>query len=166
MMKPIQVWLFPEGPNPLKVLYVLEELQLPYDIKAIAMEDVKKKTLTDLNPNGRVPGAIILYLVEEYDRNNTLTYNMGNERHFLKQWLFFQVSGQGPYFGQATWFMTLHPEKLPSAIERYQREIKRVLGVMEGHLEGRQWLLQSYFLAGQIVLYSKIIQMLGPGTAA
>lgn len=48
-------------------------------------------------------GAIILYLVEEYDRNNTLTYNMGNERHFLKQWLFFQVSGQGPYFGQATW---------------------------------------------------------------
>lgn len=38
-------------------------------------------------------------------------------------------------------FMTLHPEKLPSAIERYQREIKRVLGVMEGHLEGRQWLV-------------------------
>ncbi|KAI0837134.1 glutathione S-transferase [Hypoxylon sp. FL0890] len=37
--------------------------------------------------------------------------------------------------------MNLHPEKLPSAIERYQNEIRRVTGVVEGHLGERQWLV-------------------------
>ncbi|OTA68823.1 glutathione transferase [Hypoxylon sp. EC38] len=154
-MKSISIWLFPEGPNPLKVLVVLEELQIPYEIKTIKMEDVKKVPLIKLNPNGRVlviddPNkglilwescAIITYLIDEYDTNNTLTYVAGNEKYLVNQWLYFQASGQGPYFGQAAWFMRLHPEKLQSAIERYQNEIRRVMGVVEGHLSGRQWLV-------------------------
>lgn len=35
----------------------------------------------------------------------------------------------------------LHPEKLPSAQERYNNEVKRILGVLENHLAGRQWLV-------------------------
>lgn len=38
-------------------------------------------------------------------------------------------------------FNVLHAEKLPSAIERYKKEVKRFLGVLEGCLEGRQWLV-------------------------
>ena len=74
----------------------------------------------------------------------------------------FQMSGQGPYFGQCGWsviripffsfpsplskarpirFNVLHPEKLPSAIERYSNEVKRVLGVLEQALRGKQWLV-------------------------
>ncbi|XXH05479.1 hypothetical protein Hte_011909 [Hypoxylon texense] len=154
-MKPIRVWLFPEGPNPLKVLLVLEELQIPYEIERIKRENVKSKPLTDLNPNGRVPviedpntnlvlwesGAILTYLVDEYDKDKTLTYATGNEKHLVNQWLYFQASGQGPYFGQAAWFLLQHPEKVPSAIKRYQDEIRRVFGVLERHLEGKQWLV-------------------------
>lgn len=44
------------------------------------------------------------------------------------------MSGQGPYFGQKTWFTFFHPEKLQSAIDRYANEIRRVLGVIELHL--------------------------------
>lgn len=51
------------------------------------------------------------------------------------------MSGQGPYFGQAGWFVVLHAEKLPSAISRYQAEIRRIQGVLDGHLEGRTWLV-------------------------
>lgn len=53
------------------------------------------------------------------------------------------VTGQGPYFGQATWFARFHPEKLPSAIERYTNEIFRVIGVIELALErnGNGWLV-------------------------
>ncbi|KAH9908272.1 glutathione transferase [Xylariomycetidae sp. FL2044] len=155
-MQPIRVWMFPEGPNPLKVIYVLEELQIPYEIKRIQMQDVKKEPLTLLNPNGRVPviedpnnsdlvlwesGAILTYLVERYDTDNRITYREGNEKHLLSQWLYFQASGQGPYFGQLSWFQRLHPEKLPSVIERYQNEADRILGVLEGHLANRQWLV-------------------------
>ena len=57
------------------------------------------------------------------------------------QWLFFQSSGQGPYYGQAAWFTFYHPEKVPSAVERYQNEIKRVLGVLDGVLAKSEWLV-------------------------
>lgn len=53
----------------------------------------------------------------------------------------FQMSGQGPYFGQAGWFNVLHAEKLPSAIERYQAEVRRIQGVLDGQLKDRQWLV-------------------------
>lgn len=53
----------------------------------------------------------------------------------------FQMSGQGPYFGQCAWFTVLHHEKLPSAISRYQKEVSRILGVLNSCLEGKEWLV-------------------------
>lgn len=46
-----------------------------------------------------------------------------------------------PYYGQASWFLVYHPEKVPSAIERYSKEIVRVLGVLEGVLSKQEWLV-------------------------
>ena len=51
------------------------------------------------------------------------------------------MSGQGPYFGQAVWFLKYHHEKLPSAIERYQNEIKRVTMVLNNWLDGKEYLV-------------------------
>jgi len=56
-------------------------------------------------------------------------------------WLYFQASGQGPYFGQAQWFTYFAPEKIPYAIERYQKEIRRVFGVLNNVLSKREWLV-------------------------
>lgn len=138
------------GPNPPKVAILLEELNLPHEVDAIAMHDVKKPEFLAINPNGRVPaiydpntdltlwesGAILEYLIERYDTDQKLCFVPGSNEAFLaKQWLFFQASGQGPYYGQAAWFARHHPEKLQSAIDRYVNEIKRVTGVLEGHLK-------------------------------
>jgi glutathione S-transferase len=72
-----------------------------------------------------------------------------------KQWLFYQTSGQGPYYGQASWFKLFHHEKLPSAVERYIKEANRVTAVLEAHLaqeknendgaEDRPWLVGNKF---------------------
>ncbi|KAL3441790.1 glutathione transferase [Aspergillus insuetus] len=154
-MKPIIVWLTPSGPNPWKVVVVLEELGLPYELKSFSFEDVKKKPFIDINPNGRVPaivdpntdltlwesGAIIQYLIEQYDTEKILSYDSLREKHLLNQWLHFQMSGQGPYYGQLAWFTVLHAEKLPSAITRYKNEALRVLGVLNTVLEGKAWLV-------------------------
>ncbi|KAI0178753.1 glutathione S-transferase [Hypoxylon sp. FL1284] len=154
-VKPIRVWITAPGPNSWKVVVVLEELGVPYELKVIDFADVKKKPFTDLNPNGRVPaiedpntdlvlwesGAIIQYIVEQYDVKRTLTYDTLKEKNQLNQWLQFQMSGQGPYFGVAAWFNVLHQEKVPSAIERYNDQLKRVLGVLDGRLKGKQWLV-------------------------
>ncbi|KAK8035709.1 hypothetical protein PG991_001782 [Apiospora marii] len=133
----------------------MEELGIPYEVKSIKFDDVKKKPLIDVNPNGRVPaiedpntgltlwesGAILTYLVEQYDTQHALTYTALADRHHLNQWLHFQMSGQGPYYGAAAWFVNLHPEKVPTAIDRYTKQARRVLDVLEGWLEDRDWLV-------------------------
>lgn len=147
-LQPITLW-GKGGPNPPKVLIMLEELGLPYDVNPIPLSDVKKPEYLAINPNGRVPaihdpntditlwesGAILEYLVERYDTERRLSFAPGTPESYLaKQWLHFQASGQGPYYGQLFWFKRYHPEPVPSAIERYTKEINRVSGVLDGHL--------------------------------
>ncbi|KAI3333163.1 glutathione S-transferase [Ustulina deusta] len=157
--KPIRVWITPPGPNPWKAVWLFEELGLNYEIKSFRFDDVKKKPFIDINPNGRVPaiedpntgltlwesGAIYQYLIEVYDTEKQLSYESLNDRHLCNQWLHFQMSGQGPYYGQVSWFNHLHPEKIPSAIERYTNEVRRILGVLETVLSKKpadvQWLV-------------------------
>ena len=147
-IKPIKVW-GQHGPNPAKVAIFLKELGLPHEITPTQFSEVKKPEYLAVNPNGRLPaihdpntgitlwesGAIIEYLMERYDTKHRLSFAPGTpEAYHAKQWLYFQASGQGPYYGQAVWFKKYHPEQLPSAIERYVKEINRVSGVLEGYL--------------------------------
>ncbi|KAJ6107712.1 glutathione S-transferase [Penicillium sp. IBT 18751x] len=156
-LQPIKIWGHWGGPNPWKVIMLLEELGLPYELELVEFADVKKPEYLEITPNGRLPtikdpntgiilwesAAIILYLVEQYDKEGKLSYNQLPERYLTQQWLAFQASGQGPYYGQATWFARFHPEQLPSATERYVNEIIRVIGVLEEGLtrNGTGWLV-------------------------
>lgn len=141
------------GPNPPKVALLLEELSLPYTIDSTGFADIKKPAYLAINPNGRLPaihdpntgltlwesGAIVEYLIEKYDNKHTLSFPAGSDDYFkAKQWLFFQVTGQGPYFGQYIWFMRFAPEKIPLAIARYAAEINRVTDVLEKWLVGQK----------------------------
>ncbi|KAK6599402.1 hypothetical protein QC760_005380 [Botrytis cinerea] len=154
-MLPITLYSHAQGPNPWKVAVILEELNIPYTTKFVNFSEVKKEPYTQLNPNGRLPsiedpntditlwesGAIIEYLIEKYDVNHQLSYNTFAETYLAKQWLHFQASGQGPYYGQAIWFSELHPEKIQSAIDRFANEVRRVTGVLESVLKTREWLV-------------------------
>ncbi|KAJ5482478.1 hypothetical protein N7475_001290 [Penicillium sp. IBT 31633x] len=159
-LKPITVYGHGSGPNPWKVIMVLEELNIPYVLKIVGFPDMKKEPFESINPNGRVPaiedpntditlwesGAIVEYLVDTYDKNNTISFASGSKDYYLaKQWLHFQVSGQGPYFGQAIWFSRYHSEKVQSAIDRYIKEIRRVTGVLNRGLQGKQYLVGDKF---------------------
>ncbi|KAI1119719.1 glutathione S-transferase II [Nemania abortiva] len=156
-MEPIRVWMALSRP-PLsfyttvslpcslvsfQVVLILEELLLPYEIKSIKFENIKKTPFIDLNPNGRVP-AIEDPNTDLYDKSHVISYDTIKEKNHCNQWLHFQMSGQGPYFGQAGWFTVLHAEKLPSAISRYQDEVRRIHGVLDGWLQregGQEWLV-------------------------
>ncbi|KAL6703582.1 Transcriptional regulator ure2 [Coniothyrium glycines] len=141
------------GPNPPKVIMILEELGLPYTINPVSFPDLKQPAYLAINPNGRMPaiqdpntgltlwesGAIIEYLVERYDVQRKISFAAGsNEGYLVRQWLFFQVSGQGPYYGQAAWFTRYHAEQLESAKTRYYAEIERVTAVLETHLAAQE----------------------------
>ncbi|GIJ92508.1 glutathione S-transferase, nitrogen catabolite repression regulator [Aspergillus pseudoviridinutans] len=157
---PISLWSHSIGANSWKVAMILEELNIPYTHKFIDFPEMKQEPYVSINPNGRVPaiedsntgitlwesGAIIEYLVATYDKQNTISFTAGSKEDYqTKQWLYFQVSGQGPYFGQAAWFLRYHSENVPSAIERYINEIKRVLRVLDGALKNKDYLVGDQY---------------------
>lgn len=76
------------------------------------------------------------------------------ESYHAKQWLHFQASGQGPYFGQAVWFKIHHQEQLQSAVDRYINEIRRVLSVLNGVLQGREYLVDAKCSYADLVFVS------------
>ncbi|KAI0876145.1 glutathione S-transferase [Hypoxylon argillaceum] len=185
-LKPITVY-GKAGPNPPKVIMILEELGLPYEINAVPFSEVKGAAYLAVNPNGRLPaihdpnrdltlwesGAIIEYLVETYDKENKISFPKGSNESFLtKQWLYYQTTGQGPYYGQAVWFTKLQSEKIPTAIDRYVKEINRVTGVVEGHLAAEKakggdgpWLVGGKLTFADIAWYmwqALITVVLGP----
>ncbi|KAI4259295.1 MAG: hypothetical protein LQ352_000835 [Teloschistes flavicans] len=136
MSKPIKLYSHNGGPNTPKVAIILEELGLPYESEILEFPDMKKEPYTSVNPNGRVPAiedpntgitlwessAIYDYLLETYDKNGSLHFKTGHEKFFQKSWMAFQISGQGPYYGQRAWFLVYHREKIQSAIDRYGNE--------------------------------------------
>ena len=91
----------------------------------------------------RESDAILTYLVDKYDPEHKISASTEADKYHQLQWLFFQASGQGPYFGQAAWFTFYHPEKIQSAQDRYKKEIIRVLGVLDNVLSQRSWLVSD-----------------------
>ncbi|KAK7962032.1 glutathione transferase 1 [Apiospora aurea] len=75
--------------------------------------------MIDVNPNGRIPA------IEDPNTNLTLWESGAIITYLIEQ------------------FIHLHPESLPSAVDRYTKQVTRVLGVLEGWLaeEGREWLV-------------------------
>jgi len=155
MVKPIMLHNHAGGPNPVKIAILLEELKIPYTSVWEDIATLHTPVYEKVNPNGRLPaiedpntgitiwesGAIMQYLVETYDPSGALHPLTAPDRWHAVQYLHFQTSGQGPYFGQYAWFSHFHPEKIPSAITRYRNEIKRVTKVLDGILDGKEGLV-------------------------
>jgi len=148
-------------PNGWKVSITLEELELPYTVHPIdfAKNEQKDAWYTAMNPNGRIPtivdrdnddfavfesGAIMMYLAEKTGR---LMPADAKGRSRVVQWLMFQMGGLGPMMGQANVFFRYFPERLQPAIDRYQREVRRLLEVMDGHLAHNDYLAGDYSIA-------------------
>lgn len=98
-------------------------------------------------------GAIIDYIIEQYDTAHKLHYSSAPEKYQTRVWEHFQMSGQGPYFGQLVWFTRYHPEKFQSAIDRYANEVKRVTGVIDAHLKKQK----TDYLVGDKLTYADLM---------
>jgi len=148
-------------PNGWKASIALEELELPYTLHALDMGkgEQKEPWFTAINPNGRIPaivdrgngdfavfesGAILLYLAE---RTGRLIPADEKGRSRAVQWLMFQMGGVGPMMGQANVFTRYFPEQLPSVIERYRRESRRLFEVLDGQLAKTEYLAGDYSIA-------------------
>jgi glutathione S-transferase len=148
-------------PNGWKASIMLEEIGLPYRVKPIRLEMLEQKQdwYLKLNPNGRIPtivdhdeggfavfesGAILVYLAE---KTGQLMPQDRKGRSTVIQWIMFQMGGIGPMQGQANVFYRYAPEKIPYAIDRYQKETKRLYAVLDKRLADREYLAGDYSIA-------------------
>jgi GST-like protein len=148
-------------PNGYKASVTLEELELPYDLHVLDLGAGRQKEpwFLAINPNGRIPaivdrdndnfavfesGAIMLYLAE---RSGRLIPSDEKGRSRVVQWLMFQMGGIGPMMGQANVFTRYFPEQIPSVIDRYRRESRRLFEVLETRLADHEWLGDDYSIA-------------------
>ncbi|GJJ10442.1 hypothetical protein Clacol_004668 [Clathrus columnatus] len=169
-----KITLFGHGktPNPHKVLILLEELGVDYEIVQKELNDspngIKHENFTKINPNGRVPaiidhtnddfvvwesGTILSYLAERFESTGKYLGKSLKERTEVSEWLAFQISGNGPIQGQVFWFKFYHPVKGldQSVYDRYLNETLRVYGVLEKRLSepGREYIaLDRLTIAG------------------
>ncbi|HZC87499.1 MAG TPA: glutathione S-transferase N-terminal domain-containing protein [Steroidobacteraceae bacterium] len=145
-------------PNGWKISIALEEMGLPYEVRVIdfASQEQKADWYLELNPNGRIPtldddgfvvfesGAILVYLAEKTGRFLPRDVQ-GRSR--VMQWLMFQMSAIGPMMGQANVFLRYFPEKIQPAIDRYQREVLRLFGVLDRQLASHEYIAGEYSIA-------------------
>jgi GST-like protein len=148
-------------PNGWKASIMLEEVGLPYQVQVVRLDQLEQKSerFLRINPNGRIPaivdrdagdfpvfesGAILLYLAE---KTGKLLPADAKGRSRAIQWLMFQMGGVGPMQGQANVFFRYAPEKIPFAIERYQKETRRLYEVLDRRLGEASYLAGDYSIA-------------------
>ncbi len=161
----IQLYSYPT-PNGIKVSTMLEEVGLPYEPHLVQLTDadVKSPEFLSLNPNNKIPaiidphgpkgrpmglfesGAILIYLAEKTGR---LLGRTTEDRYKIIQWVMFQMAGVGPMFGQLGFFVKFAGARVEDPIprDRYIAEARRLLAVVEGALEGKDWIAGDYSIA-------------------
>ena len=175
----LQLYSLPT-PNGVKVSIMLEEIGLPYEVHLVdfGKDDQKTPEFLSLNPNGKIPaildpdgpggkplglfesGAILQYLAE---KTGKFLPSDAARRWQTIQWVHFQMGGIGPMFGQVGFFHKFagkdFPDKRP--LERYVAESKRLLGVMETHLAGRQWFMDDEYTIADIAMVGWVRNLIG-----
>ena len=175
----LQLYSLPT-PNGVKVSIMLEETGLPYEPHLVdfGKNDQMSPEFLSLNPNNKIPaiidpngpgakplalfesGAILLYLA---DKTGQLVPKDEAARYETIQWLMFQMGGIGPMFGQLGFFHKFagkdFEDKRPR--DRYLAESKRLLGVLDQRLKGRDWIMGSEFTIADIAVFPWVRNLIG-----
>ena len=175
----LQLYSLPT-PNGVKVSIMLEEIGLAYEPHLVDFnkDDQKTPEFLSLNPNGKIPaiidpngpggkplplfesGAILQYLAE---KTGKLLPADPARRWQTIQWLHFQMGGIGPMFGQVGFFHKFagkeYEDKRPR--DRYIAEAKRLLGVLEQRLDGRQWIMDDEYTIADISMLGWVRNLIG-----
>ena len=175
----LQLYSLPT-PNGVKVSIMLEETGLAYEPHLVSFDsnDQFSPEFLSLNPNNKIPaildpngpggeplalfesGAILVYLAE---KTGQLLDQDPARRYQTLQWLMFQMGGIGPMFGQLGFFHKFagrdYADKRPR--DRYVAESARLLGVLDQHLQGRDWMMGQDYSIADIALFPWVRNLVG-----
>lgn len=166
----LQLYSLPT-PNGIKVSVMLEEVGIPYEAHRVDIQtnDQFSPEFLALNPNNKIPaildphgpggqplalfesGAILIYLAE---KSGQLLPEDAAQRYETLQWLMWQMGGAGPMFGQLGFFHRYGGKEFEDKrpLQRYVNESKRLLGVLEQRLQGREWIMGDAYTVADIAV--------------
>ncbi|MFC4527203.1 glutathione S-transferase N-terminal domain-containing protein [Dyella halodurans] len=166
----LYTWKTPNGRKP---AIALEELQLDYVVHAVDINNEQQfqPEFVAISPNSKIPalvddanglkifesGVILEYLA---DRTGKLLPTSGAARYETLQWLYWQVGGLGPMFGQLAFFANRAKEKIPLAIERYLTESNRLLDVLERRLAASPYVGSEDYSIADIAIYPWVVSVI------
>ncbi len=166
----LYTWKTPNGRKP---AIALEELQLDYAVHAVDINSDQQflPEFVAISPNSKIPalvddsnglsvfesGVILEYLA---DRTGKLLPTSGAARYETLQWLYWQVGGLGPMFGQLGFFANRAKEKIPLAIDRYLTESHRLLDVLERRLAVSQHVGSDDYSIADIAIYPWVVSVM------
>ncbi|KWU17679.1 glutathione S-transferase N-terminal domain-containing protein [Achromobacter xylosoxidans] len=175
----IQLYSLPT-PNGVKVSILLEELGLPYEPHRVSFDSQDQFTpeFLSLSSNNKIPaildpngpdgkplalfesGAILVYLAS---KTGQLIPADTAGRFETLQWVMFQMGGIGPMFGQLGFFHKFagkdYEDKRPR--DRYVAESKRLLGVLDKRLDGRDWVMGEQYTIADIAILPWVRNLIG-----
>jgi GST-like protein len=84
-------------------------------------------------------------------------------RYETLQWVFFQMAAVGPMFGQLGYFHKFAGREIADKrpLDRYREESRRLLGVLEGRLDGRQWIMGDDYTIADVSLLGWVRNLIG-----
>lgn len=149
------------SPNVIKIVIMLEELGLPYELRHVAVfsQEQFDPAFLKLNPLGKVPvledprldiplaesGAILFWLAERQAR---FFPQEQPARAEVMQWLMVQMANVGPMLGQLNHFNLVPAGSEPYAHARYRAISERLYRLLDERLESREWLAgEAYSIA-------------------
>jgi GST-like protein len=158
----LQLYSFPT-PNGVKVSIMLEELGLPYEAHAVNITKNESWTpeFLSLNPNGKIPAIV------DPDGPGGQPLALFESGAILRyetiQWVFFQMAAIGPMFGQVGFFHKFAGKEIADKrpLNRYVEESKRLLGVLETRLTGREWLMDGDYTIADIAHVGWVRNLIG-----
>lgn len=175
----IQLYSLPT-PNGVKASIMLEETGLAYEphFIDIGANETWTPEFLSLNPNGKIPaiidpdgpggqpfglfesGAILVYLA---DKAGMFLPADAARRYETLQWVFFQMAAIGPMFGQVGYFHKFAGREIEDKrpLERYRAESKRLLGVLETRLDGREWIMGDAYTIADIATLGWVRNLIG-----
>jgi GST-like protein len=153
------------SPNVRKVILMLEELGLDYDLRHVSVFKGEQFTpeFLAMNPLGKVPvlvdpklgaplaesGAILFWLAE---RSSEFLPSQGPARYEVMQWLMVQMANVGPMLGQLNHFNMLRKTETYAA-GRYSVQAQKLYRLLDDRLASRAWIAGGAYSIADIATY-------------
>jgi len=145
-------------PNGRKISILLEEINTPYSIHLINIENNEQflDNFSRIAPSNKIPaivdrendqsifesGSIMLYLAKKHNQFIAKKYYWQ-----IMEWLVFQLSQVGPILGQAHQFLFYHPNQSKFIEKKYIDYTKRIYKTLNNRLKDNEYLGVEYSIA-------------------